>query len=95
MMQRKVWALAGGVALTAATLVSGSPAAAHHGGEGCPPPFEALDLQDQLALAAEKGVPASEVYAVIDMIDKNGDTVLCFMFLPDGFPNIIDNRTAH
>ncbi len=95
-MRRASWAVAAAVVLTAGTFASGSAAVAHHSGaRGCPPPFTAYDLQEQLALAAENGVPPSEVYAAIDKIDKNGDTVLCFKFLPGGFPNIIDNRSAH
>ena len=94
-MQRRIWALTAGAALTVATLVAGSPAAAHHGGEGCPSPFEALDLQEQLALAEELGVPESHVYAGLEHFDKNGDTVLCFRMLPPGFPTFVDNRSAH
>lgn len=95
-MRRTPGAVLAGLLLVASTLVVGSPAAADHSGaRGCPPPFRAYDLQEQLELAEDNGVPASEVYAAIDTIDKNRDTILCFMFLPGGMPNIIDNRSAH
>jgi hypothetical protein len=95
-MRRAILAITTAGLLTAGTLGSGSTAAAHHAdARGCPPPFAAYDLQEHLALAAEHGVPESEVYAAIDTIDNNGDTVLCFQFLPGGWPNIIDNRSAH
>ena len=62
---------------------------------GCPPAFEDYDLREQLAIAAELGVPESEVLAGIERYDRNGDTVLCFQFHKGGVPNIIENSTAH
>ena len=58
----------------------------------CPPPFDALDRQQQYELADELGVPREQVDAVIERVDRNDDEVLCFMLLPIGHPNIIDNR---
>jgi hypothetical protein len=95
-MLRRIRALAAGVALAVATVLSGAPASAHHGeADGCSPPFDALNLQEQIALAEELGVPESHVYAALDQFDKNGDTILCFKLLPGGFPTMHDNRSAH
>lgn len=93
---RRVAVLAAVTILSTGALATASPAwAAPKGSRGCPPPFTGYDLQEQLELAAELGVPESEVYAGLEKIDKNRDTVLCFQFKKNGAVNVIDNRSAH
>lgn len=62
---------------------------------GCPPPFTAYNRAEQLELAEDLGVSPEEVDATIEQLDRNDDTVLCFMFLRNGRPNVIDNRLPH
>ena len=80
--------------LTVAVFGTAAPAVAQpdSAARGCPPPFTAFDRAEQLELAEELGVPPEEVDATIERLDRNDDTVLCFLFLRDGRPNIIDNR---
>lgn len=61
---------------------------------GCPPPFDALTEAEQYELAEEAGVPPEEVVAALEAVDKNGDRVLCFLPLPTGHANVVDNRSA-
>ena len=63
---------------------------------GCPPSFGAYDRQEQYVLGEEHGLSPSDVDALIDRFDTNGDTVLCFMQLPlrTGLWIVLDNRAA-
>lgn len=83
--------------LTVAMFGTAAPAVAQPDSStrGCPPPFTAYDRAEQLVLAEQVGVSPEEVDATIELLDRNDDTILCFMFLRDGRANVIDNRLPH
>ena len=96
-MNRRALLVAPG-ALVALTLLLASPAGAAPPVGGCPPPFQSVTEEEQVALAQELlGISEEEAVALVDetlaTFDKNGDTVLCFAFQNKtrNEPNIIDN----
>ena len=84
-------------ALVALTLPLASPAGAAPPHGGCPPPFDLLDYEEQVALArAALGISEAEAIVVVDetvaAVDSNGDRVLCYAFQnKNRAPNVIDN----
>jgi hypothetical protein len=68
----------------------------------CPPPFEALTIEQAIPLGIELGAPLTpeEIEAILTALDTNRDEILCFLDLPDtpGIPpfafNVIDNTAS-
>ena len=83
-------------ALLALTLAS--PAHAAPPQRDCPPSFELLTYKEQVEVARERlGISRKEAIARVEetlaLIDKNGDTSLCYSFPENGTrpPNVVDN----
>lgn len=88
-------------ALVALTLPLAPPAHAAPPQRGCPPAFELLTYSEQVAVARELlGISRKEAIARVDetvaLIDRNGDTSLCYQFSEQGTrpPNVIDNTSG-
>ena len=88
-------------ALVALTLPLAPPAQAAPQRD-CPPPFELLTYRQQVAVARERlGISRQEAIARVDetvaLIDRNGDTSLCYDFPEQGTrpPNVIDNTSGY
>jgi hypothetical protein len=68
----------------------------------CPPPFQALTIEQAIVLGIELGAPLTpeEIEAILTPLDTNRDEILCFLDLPDtpGIPpyfvNVIDNTAS-
>ena len=86
-------------ALATLTLPLAYPAGAAPPQRGCAPPFDLLTRDDQVRLAMSKlGISEAAAIALVDetaaLVDRNGDTLLCYVFPnPDGPPNVIDNTS--
>jgi hypothetical protein len=101
MRRRGLAAATSGIAV-ATVLVLAAPASATGPRRGCPPPFERLGFEQQVALAMElTGLSREDaieqlVQPAIDLIDRNGDQVLCFAFQNKvkGQANVLDNVSA-
>jgi hypothetical protein len=94
-MSRRAASIATG-ALVALTLAS--PAHAAPPQRDCPPSFELLTYEEQVEVARERlGISRKEAIARVEetlaLIDKNGDTSLCYSFPENGTrpPNVVDN----
>jgi hypothetical protein len=94
-MSRRAASIATG-ALVALTLAS--PAHAAPPQRDCPPSFELLTYEEQVEVARERlGLSRKEAIARVEetlaLIDKNGDTSLCYSFPENGTrpPNVVDN----
>jgi hypothetical protein len=86
------------VALSASVAV---PAAAASPARACPPSFTLLTFKEQVALAMERldlsrrEAIDQAVQPTLDLIDRNGDRLLCYAFpKADGPPNVIDNTAS-
>jgi len=74
---RPVLLVAAALASPGLVLAAAAPAAAERPAAGCASPFEALTLEEQIALGERLGYKESSVRAAHAKYDKNGNDVLC------------------
>ena len=99
-MDRRAASIATG-ALVALTLPLASPAQAGPPQRDCPPSFQLLTYKEQVELARERlGISRKEAIARVEetlaLVDRNGDTLLCYSFPAEGTrpPNVVDNTSG-
>jgi hypothetical protein len=99
MRARSVAATAGVV--VALSVFAAVPASAAAPARGCPSPFTLLTFKQQVALAMDRlDLTRQEaidqaVQPTLDLIDRNGDRLLCYSFpTAEGPPNVIDNTAS-
>ncbi len=89
-------AVAAMLALGPLVLVAGTASAEPPAGSAntCPPGYQAMTLEAQLAQAARLGVPEAEARNMFNRVNKNQDAWICQMKLPGGdlSYNFIDNQ---
>ena len=99
-MRARIVAAAAGLVVGLGVPFAG-PSSAAAPARGCPSPFDLLTFEEQVELAMERldltrrEAIDQAVQPTLDLIDRNGDRLLCYAFpKPEGPPNVIDNTAA-